>query len=107
MENPLLTKRHDFPFADVAAAHVEPAVKELLDDAKNRLPGVIHPLGERTFENTLDAFDHLTDRLDFAMSVVGHLESVVTTPELRAAYNAVVGPVSTFDTELLLDPDLW
>ena len=31
----------------------------------------------------------MTERLEYAMNVVRHLESVATTPELRAAFNAV------------------
>jgi oligopeptidase A len=41
------------------------------------------------------------------MTVVGHLESVATTPELRAAYNAVQAPVAEFYAQLPLDDGLW
>jgi oligopeptidase A len=41
------------------------------------------------------------------MTVVGHLESVVTTPELRTAYNAVQAPVAEFYAQLPLDDGLW
>ena len=41
------------------------------------------------------------------MSVVRHLESVATTPELRAAYNAVQPKVSAFYSSLPLNEGLW
>ena len=41
------------------------------------------------------------------MDIVGHLESVATTPELRAAYNAVQPPVSEFYSSIPLNADLW
>jgi oligopeptidase A len=94
------------PFAEVRAEHVEPAIGELLADARVQLAGVVEPR-PRTFENTLLAFENLTERLDFGVGVVEHLEAVATTAELRAAYNAVIGPVSTFSTELLLSRELW
>jgi oligopeptidase A len=41
------------------------------------------------------------------MNVVRHLESVATTPELRAAYNAVQSKVSAFYSSLPLNEGLW
>jgi oligopeptidase A len=41
------------------------------------------------------------------MQIVRHLEAVVTTPELRAAYNAVQPKVSEFYSSLPLNEALW
>ncbi len=41
------------------------------------------------------------------MAVVRHLESVATSPELRAAYNAVQPDVSAFYSVIPLDAELW
>src|SRR5260221_6278335 len=41
------------------------------------------------------------------MNVVGHLEAVASTPELRAAYNAVRPTVSAFFASIPLRPGLW
>ena len=49
----------------------------------------------------------MTEKLDFAMGVVRHLESVATTPELRAAFNAVQPKVSAFYSGLPLNEELW
>ena len=57
----------------------------------------------RTYSSVVLELDQMTEPLDFAMAVVRHLESVVTTPELRAAYNAVQEPVSMFYTSIPLD----
>jgi len=53
------------------------------------------------------ALDTMTERLDYAMGVVRHLESVATTPDLRAAFNAVQPKVSAFYSSLPLNEDLW
>ena len=51
--------------------------------------------------------DTMTEPLDFAMSIVSHLESVATYPALRAAFNAIQGPVSQFYSSIPLDRQLW
>jgi oligopeptidase A len=76
--NPLLEISFRVPFDKIEAAHVEPAMDELLADAARRLDETI--ASERPH-----ALDAMTERLDYAMNVVRHLESVATTPALRAA----------------------
>ena len=87
--NPLLQVQFRIPFDRIRAEHVEPAITELLRESRARLAALAAPDGARTFDNTLHALDTMTERLDYAMGVVRHLESVATYPELRAAYNAV------------------
>src|SRR6266849_605548 len=94
--NPLLWPLFRIPFDQIRAEHVEPAVAELLRDARERLDALTSDPGLRTFANTMHALDRLTERLEFAMSITRHLEGVATTPELRAAYNAVQPEVSAF-----------
>jgi len=59
------------------------------------------------FENTMRPLDTLTEPLDRAMGVVEHLESVASTPELRAAIGAVAPGVSDFRADLHANRDLW
>src|ERR1035441_4301514 len=90
--NPLLTIEFRIPFDRISATDVEPAAAELLSQARARLDALATLPGERTYRNSMDALDRLTEPLDFAMGVVRHLESVATYPELRAAFNAVRRP---------------
>lgn len=105
--NPLLTEQLPIPFTAIQAAHVEPAIAALLPEMNAR----IDVLGSRqtpsTYRDVLLALDSVTEPLDSAISLVRHLESVVTTPELRAAHNAVQEPVSAFYTSIPLRSDLW
>jgi oligopeptidase A len=96
--NPLVHETFRIPFDQIRAEHVEPAIHELLAQAKRELEAIVAVEGARTRANTLDAFESMGRGLDWAMGVVGHLESVATTPELRAAYEAVQGPVSEFSS---------
>jgi oligopeptidase A len=99
--NPLLEISFRVPFDKIEAAHVEPAIDELLTDAAQRLDATI------ASERPLHALDTMTEKLDYAMNVVRHLESVATTPELRAAFNAVQPKVSAFYSSLPLNEGLW
>ena len=106
-DNPLLIERFPIQFDGIKAEHVEPAIHSLLEKMKQRLADLVKPEVARTYEDVLLALDKMTEPLDFAMAIVRHLESVATTPELRAAYNAVQGPVSMFYTSIPLDANLW
>ncbi len=99
--NPLLEIQFRVPFDKIEAADVEPAIDQLLTDANARLDATI------ASDRPLHALDTMTEKLDYAMSVVRHLESVATTPELRAAHNAVQPKVSAFYSSLPLNEGLW
>jgi len=105
--NPLLEIRFQIPFDQIRAEHIEPAAKELLKEAEESQKALAESTGPRTFENTLLAMEEMTEKLNYAMQVAGHLESVTTYPELRAAYNAVQPEVSEYYTGIVLDAGLW
>src|ERR1035441_8872382 len=105
--NPLLTIEFRIPFDRISATDVEPATADLVSQARGRLDALATLPGERTYRNSMDALDRLTEPLDFAMGVVRHLESVATYPELRAAFNAVQPEVSAFYSGIPLNHELW
>jgi len=107
VRNPLLEVEFQIPFDRIRVEHVEPAVAELLNDARAQLDGLTSDSGPRTFSNTMEPLDALTERLDYAVGIARHLEAVATTPELRAAYNAVQPLVSAFYSSLPLNESLW
>jgi oligopeptidase A len=107
--NPLLRLAPDrtIPFDSITAEHVEPAVTELIERARARLDELARASGPRSFANTLAALEAATERLELAMGVVEHLEGVATTPELRAAFNAIQPRVSAFFSQIPLSPEIW
>ncbi len=106
-ENPLLEIRYDIPFSRIQPQHVEPAIKTLLAEAEAELEALLRVQGPRTLENTLRPLDRLGERLFFAFNLVAHLESVASTPELRAAYKAVIPSVTAFSTRVQLSSELY
>ncbi len=107
MLNPLVAIDFRIPFDRIKAEHVEPAVDELLADAQAALDALVASAEPYTFENTLLALEKVTERLEYAMTVVGHLESVATYPQLREAYNQVQPKVSAFYSGIPLNDGLW
>ena len=80
--------------------HVTPAIATLLDDARavvQQLESASAAPGWHDFVAPLEA---VTERLGRAWGVVGHLNAVVDTPELRVAYNENQPKVTEFWTEL-------
>ena len=79
--------------------HVTPAITQLLDDARKTVAQLeqSEAIGWDAFVVPLEA---VTERLGRAWGVVGHLNAVVDTPELRAAYNENLPKVTEFWTEL-------
>jgi oligopeptidase A len=106
-DSPLLTVGFPIQFAAVKVEEVEPSIDRLLETVKQRIATLSGEGVPRTYRDLILALDTATEPLDFAMAIVRHLESVATTPELRAAYNAVQEPVSVFYTSIALNEKLW
>jgi oligopeptidase A len=106
-ENPLLEIRYDTPFDDIQPQHIEPAIQTLIARAEEEFQAILGVEGPRTQANTLVALDRLGETLSYAYTLVAHLESVVSTPELRAAYNAIIPPITAFSTRVQISAELY
>ena len=105
--NPLTTVKFAVPFDRITAEHVEPAVDELIAAGQAAIDAIAADSAPRTYDSTLGALERATEALEWAMTVVGHLESVATTPALRTAYNAVQPRVSAFWSKIPMHARLW
>jgi oligopeptidase A len=105
--NPLLSGATPIPFHQIAPEHVVPAFRHALARAQAELDAVVALAGGRTYENTIAELDALGERLTKVTRPVSHLTSVMSTPELRAAYDTVLPEVSAFYARIPLNPDLW
>ncbi len=105
--NPLLLPQFDIPFDKIQAQHVEPGLDELVEKAKLNIDRIIKQPSPRTWNNTMAAYDVATEGLDWAIAIVRHLESVATTPEMRAAVNISQPKVSAFYSSISLNEGLY
>ena len=106
-ENPLLLVSFRVPFDAIRAEHVEPAVRELVNLSQQRIEQIVADESPRCFANTMLALEKSTEDLDFALAIVRHLESVATSPELRAGWNAVEPLATEFYSRIPLHEGLW
>jgi oligopeptidase A len=107
MNNPLLDFS-DLPLFDqIRPEHVTPALDALLADAETALSTVTAPEFPAQWAAIAGVLDIATEHLGRAWGAVSHLNSVADTPELRAAFNAVLPKVTEFWTRLGADERLY
>ena len=94
------------PFDRVTHADVVPAMNALMDKTRADVRAIAAAKGV-TYDTVLGALDRATESLSRAMGLVSHLESVMTTPELRAAVQDVRPRVSELYASIPLDAELW
>jgi len=100
MTNPLL-KQDGLPqFSAIEPAHVEPAIDHLLAENRRKLEELLASAGRPTWESLVEPIEVWEDRLERAWSPVSHLNSVMNSEALRAAYNACLPKLSDYATEI-------
>ncbi len=105
--NPLLNFDGLPLFDEIQPCHIAPAIDQLLTEAKDAWQQVIQPDFAPDWTGMARVLGVATERLSHAWGIVHHLNHVADTPELRAAYNAVLPAVTGFWTGLGSDPRLY
>lgn len=100
-KNPLLAAGGLPPFAAIMPEHVEPAVQSLLRTQREALDELREV--EEPTTDWLKAFEKIHESVHRVWSPVSHLNSVVSSPELRDAYNLCLPQITEFGTELEQD----
>ena len=107
MANPLLDFT-DLPLFDqVRPEHVGPAIDQLMAESEAALTAAVAPDLPADWTTLSRTLDVATEKLGRAWGVVGHLNAVMDTAELRAAYNAALPKVTEFWTRLGSDERLY
>jgi oligopeptidase A len=100
MQNPLLDFSGLPRFDAIKAEHVTPAIDTLLDQNRTVVTALETPWQQVTWDNFVEPLENATEKLSRAWGIVGHLNAVVDTPELRAAYNENLPKITEFWTAL-------
>ncbi|MBE0440029.1 MAG: oligopeptidase A [Gammaproteobacteria bacterium] len=100
MTNPLLQNQPLPAFSQILPEHVEPALNQVLDQAKKTVDTLLSTLTEPTWQSLVLPMEALDASIDRVWSPVSHLNSVMNSDELRVAYNACLPKLSEFGTEL-------
>ncbi|MDQ6618563.1 MAG: M3 family metallopeptidase [Pseudomonadota bacterium] len=105
--NPLLDFTGLPRFDAIEPRHVTPAVDALLARARDAVEKVAGNGGPAAWDNVVEPLAGALDHLDRAWGAVRHLNAVVSTPELREAYNANLPEVTAFYADLAQDLRLY
>ncbi len=107
MPNPLLDLSGLPKFAAVTPAHVKPAIDSLIADARRVVETLAADTGVPTWGNVVTPLDNVNERLSRAWGIVGHLNAVLNSPELREAYNGMLPAVTQYWTEISQNETLY
>lgn len=97
--NPLLQTAGYPAFDEIDASHVEPAIRQILENSGQQLEGLEGRLqndGVPTWETTLVPLEALGQSWEQAWSPVSHLLGVKNSTELREAHEAVLADMVAF-----------
>jgi oligopeptidase A len=100
MPNPLLEQDGLPQFSAIRAAHVEPAIDDLLAANRRRIADLLDGLDTPDWQNFVEPVELWEDRLERVWSPVSHLNSVMNSDDLRSAYNACLPKLSDYGTEM-------
>ena len=98
--NPLLDFSDLPQFAAIKPEHIGSAIDSLLEQCRTVVKELEAPIAQVTWENFVEPLENVTEKLGRAWGIVGHLNAVVDTPELRAAYNENQPKITEFWTAL-------
>jgi oligopeptidase A len=105
--NPLLLDYDRIPFGEIEAAHVVPAVKDILEDGRAEIEALVSVESTPTYADTIGRLDDALERVKERTVPITHLLSVAETPELREAYGKVLPEITEFWTRVTLNEGLW
>jgi oligopeptidase A len=100
MDNPLIDMPGLPPFGSIRSEHVEPAIDTLLQRCRTRIDELSRQPVVPTWESFIEPLEATADALSRAWSPVSHLNAVMNSDALRAAYNACLPKLSEYYTEI-------
>ena len=88
MSNPLLSMDGLPPFNKIKPEHVQPAVQQAIDDAKQRIADVLRTTDSLTWDSLVAPLEETDDRLSLDLVSSPMVDSVVNNINCGAAYEA-------------------
>tara|TARA_R110002096_G_scaffold203478_4_gene388698 strand:- start:370 stop:2484 length:2115 start_codon:yes stop_codon:yes gene_type:complete len=108
-EHPFLQDDFHIGWSSLIPSAIESDIKKAIADADAQLESLSEECSdeELTFENTLLGLESATEALSQAWGLVGHLDSVRNSDDLREAHNAMLPEVTQFFSRIPLNAKLW
>jgi len=105
MSNPLLRLQDLPPFSAIRAELIEPAIRQVLDENRAELQQLLEAR-EFSWASLVVPLEEMQHRLSRTWSPVGHLNGVLNSDELRAAYNICLPLLTAWHTDLAQNEQL-
>ena len=106
--NPLITfGRGIAAYSEVKPEHIAPAIDYLLKHAQDAVDVAVDQNTAPSWDALAEPLEDATESLGRSWGVISHLNSVADTPELRAAYGAMLPKVTAFFSSLGQNLDLY
>ncbi|MCX7237890.1 M3 family metallopeptidase [Polynucleobacter sp.] len=106
--NPLVTfGRGIAAYSEVKPEHIAPAIEYLLKHAQDAVDVAVNENTVPSWDALAEPLEDATESLGRSWGVISHLNSVADTPELRAAYGAMLPKVTAFFSSLGQNLDLY
>ena len=96
-QNPLLSDYHLPPFSAIQPEHIVPAITQRIADCKKAIERVV-AAGDFSWEGLVEPLEQMDDLLERSWSPVSHLNSVVSSAELREAHDQCLPMLSEYGT---------
>ncbi|NCG32483.1 MAG: M3 family peptidase, partial [Proteobacteria bacterium] len=106
-QNPLLSDEFRIPFHEIRAEHVEPGIRQALEEAQAEIDAISDGTSPPTWATTLARMDAMSEVLGERFTPASHLVTVCESPELREAFGVVLPEISAFWSALPLNAALW
>jgi oligopeptidase A len=104
--NPLLEFSGLPRFADILPEHVNPAIEQLIAEARAAISGVEHTESV-SWASVVESLQDANERIGRAWGAVAHLNAVISSQALRDAHNEAQPKVTQYYTEIGLNRALF
>ncbi len=98
MTNPLLVSSELPAFSKIKPEHVKPAVEQAISDCKKVIEQVLADNDVFSWQNLVMPIDDIDDVLSKLWSPISHMNSVLSSDELRDAYESCLPILSEYGT---------
>lgn len=99
MSNPLLTEYELPPFKSINVQDILPAIEDILSDNLKKIEKLTAEK-PKTWADLIKPLEALDDKLHRAWSPVRHLNSVMSSDDLRKVYNECLPKISDYSTQI-------
>src|SRR5688572_26433037 len=106
MTNPLLQSHELPPFSAIRPEHIEPAIRQLLDENRARLAALLDA-NAATWDSLVVPLEEMQHRLARTWSPIGHMNGVINSDDLRTAFNACLPLLTAWNTDLAQNERLY